>query len=165
MLSKKLPPLLLLLICTGCGVYSFSGATLNPDLKTFIVTDIRLAASTAPPSLALLFGEALKNKILSETRLNLKNNKPDAEFKGTVLTYQVEPTASGANDRAQLNKLSIAIRIDYNNQITKEKWSQTFKQFETFDRNANLSDVETQLISSINERLVQEIFNKAFVNW
>lgn len=149
----------------GCGVYSFTGASIDPNVKTASIGDIQLLASVAPQRITFVLTEKLRNKIANEAHLNIRANKADLEYSGTITGYMVEPVASGGGSQAQLNRLTVSLRMECNNNITKETWSQTFKQFENFDRNANLSDVETQLIESITDRLTDEVFNRSFANW
>ncbi|MGB1242329.1 MAG: LPS assembly lipoprotein LptE, partial [Chitinophagales bacterium] len=75
------------------------------------------------------------------------------------------PAASGANDQAALNRLTIAVKMEYINAVSDVNWSNTFTHFSDFDRDANLSDVEDSLIDEITDNIVDDIFNKAFSNW
>lgn len=165
-------PLFLLLLTTligisgsSCGIYSFTGASIDPKVKTASIGDIQLLAPVAPQRLTFILTEKLRNKISNEAHLNIRANKADIEYTGTITGYIVEPVASGGGSQAQLNRLTVSFRVEYNNNITKETWSQVFKQFENFDRNANLSDVETQLLEGITDRLTDEVFNRSFANW
>jgi hypothetical protein len=45
------------------------------------------------------------------------------------------------------------------------EFDQRFTQFEDFDANTSLADVEASLIESITDNLAQEVFNKAALNW
>lgn len=44
-------------------------------------------------------------------------------------------------------------------------FSQTFSRFRDYDSSLSLNDVEEALMKQINEELVEDVFNKAFVNW
>ncbi|HRI29432.1 MAG TPA: LptE family protein [Chitinophagales bacterium] len=145
--------------------YSFKGISIAPGVKTVSVEDFPNLATTVAPALSQTIVEKMKNKFAAEARLDLVPSGGHAAFSGSILNYFVEPAASGAGDQAALNRLTIVIRVEYTNSITDENWSQTFQQFENFDRNANLADVEGQLIDLIVTRLVDDIFNKAFTNW
>ena len=168
--GTKLPTTL----CAGLAIafimlfsncYSFKGISIAPGVKTVSVEDFPNLATTVAPALSQTIVEKMKNKFAAEARLDLVPAGGHAAFSGSILNYFVEPAASGAGDQAALNRLTIVIRVEYTNSITDENWSQTFQQFENFDRNANLADVEGQLIDLIATRLVDDIFNKAFTNW
>lgn len=152
-----------IMLLSNC--YSFKGISIAPGVKTVSVEDFPNLATTVAPALSQTIVEKMKNKFAAEARLDLVPSGGHAAFSGSILNYFVEPAASGAGDQAALNRLTIVIRVEYTNSITDENWSQTFQQFENFDRNANLADVEGQLIDLIVTRLVDDIFNKAFTNW
>jgi hypothetical protein len=44
-------------------------------------------------------------------------------------------------------------------------FEQTFSRYEDYDSNSDLSSVEKDLSEKIVDLLVEDIFNKAFVNW
>jgi len=160
----------LLLICifstSACGVkYSFTGTSINPDVKTVSVERIPNQANLVVPSLSQTLEEKLKDKFTIEARLDLVAEEGDAAFIGTITQYNVQPAASGANDQAALNRLTIALKMDYATSVTDINCSRTFTHFSDFDRDANLSDVEDSLIDEITDNIVDDIFNQAFSNW
>ncbi len=157
--------LMLCFVCLLTNCYTFKGVSIAPGVKTVSVEDFPNLSSTVAPALSQAIVEKMKTKFASEARLDIVPSGGHAEFKGSILNYFVEPAASGAGDQAALNRLTIVIRVEYNNSITEESWGQSFQQFENFDRNANLADVENQLIDLIVTRLVDDVFNKAFANW
>ena len=150
---------------TTIGCYSFKTVTMHPDVKTVSVAVFDNIASLVEPTLSQTITEKMRDKMVSEARLDLVEDEGDVEFKGTIINYLVAPAASGANDQAALNRLTISISVEYNNKITEENWNQSFQHFEDFDRNANLNDVDDELITIITDRLIDDVFNRAFSNW
>jgi hypothetical protein len=126
----------------GCGLYSFTDTAVDARVKTVSVKDFANSAANVQPSLSLAISEKLRTKIQRETRLQLTQTNADARFSGAIVGYYVAPAASGGNDQSQLNRLTVTVRVEYINPVTKTNWSQTFEQYENFDRNANLSSVE-----------------------
>lgn len=149
----------------SCGIYSFTGTSIDPQVKTFFVDNLPNLATTVNPNLSQTLVEKMKDKFTSDARLDIASNTGDVEFSGNILNYLVEPAASSANDEAALSRLSITVRIEFVNNVTDETWMQNFTHYENFDRNVNLSDVEDTLVDEITERLVTDIFTKAFSNW
>ncbi len=152
---------------TACTVnYSFSGATVSPELETFTVADFENRAPSFQPQLGYVLTNTLKEKIESETRLKLVNRNADVHFKGTITDYKVSPVSITGNDQAAKNRLTITIKVDYINTINPdENFSANFSRYEDFLSEKNLSDVEEELNQEISERLVEDIFKKAFSNW
>jgi hypothetical protein len=154
------------LLFTASSCYSFKDASVDPNLKTVKVGFFENRATTVNPELSQLFTEGLKDKIVSETNLDLVDAGPDVEFKGTISKYDINPTASQGAESAALNRLTVAVNVEYSNRLDETKnWKSTFTQHADFSRSANFADVEDELVTEINKLLIEEIFSKAFVNW
>lgn len=156
-----------LFICSSCGLFKYSLSNTNVPIgvETFSIERIPNQASLVVPSLSQTFEEKLKDRFTSEARLELVPEEAHAAFSGAITQYNVRPAASGANDAAALNRLTIGVRMEYTNTVTEENWSSNFSNFSDFERDANLADVEDSLIDEITDRIVDDIFNKAFSNW
>ena len=155
---------ILFLSCSGG--YSFTGASINPQTKTFHVETFLNRASIVQPILASELTYALINKIRSGTDLSEVENNADVSFSGVITSYSVTPSAISANDRAAKNRLTIRVKVTCRNmQDKKSDFETTFTRYKEYDSSLSLSDVEEELIKEINEELVDDIFTKAFVNW
>lgn len=159
-----------------CGLlpscYSFKGTSIDPEIDTFFVNrfDLQLVApsASAPPNLAFDFTEQLKDKIRNQTRLSLVNENPDIEFSGYIKEYNVVPVAPQADEIVELNQLWITVVVNYqNNQEGKstDKWTHQARQFAEFSNSQDLLSVQDALIAEINDRLLDDIINKAFNDW
>ena len=65
-------------IFQSCTI-SLSGATLDPELKTFYIPNFTNNAENALPSLSQRLTEDLKDKVRAESRLVLSEEEPDIE--------------------------------------------------------------------------------------
>ncbi len=148
------------------GGYTFTGASISPEVHTYSVEAFQNRASIVQATLASDLTNDLVNKINSSTSLQQVNANADVSFKGTITGYSISPTAIGANDRAAKNRLTISIRVDFvNNKNPKENYQSQFSRYRDYDSNFSLSEVEESLINEISEELIEDIFNKSFVNW
>lgn len=157
--------LIMSILSSGCGIYTFSGASIPEGADSFWVELFDNRASLVNPQLALTLTEDLQDRVVNETGLDLKKADPDLTFRGSVVRYETRPLANAGTDVAPLNELRIAIEVTYTNTLTAETWTQQFVQTATFDQGTNLAAVEDALNEEITDLLIQEIFNKAFVNW
>lgn len=166
-LFHKLSLLIVMLVLCACaGGYSFTGASINPDNKTFKVENFVNRASIVQPILSSELTYALINKIRSGTNLKEVDYEADCLFTGTITGYSVTPTAITSTDQASKNRLTITIKVKYTNRTDKKaNFEQTFSRYKEYDASLALSSVEQSLIQEINEELVDDIFTKAFVNW
>jgi hypothetical protein len=150
----------------GCKNYSFTGASVSPDVKTVSIAYFPNRASLVQPSLSLAFTEKLRDKFATQTNLILKDGDADLHFEGFISEYQTQPTAIQGNDNAALNRLTISVNVRFTNtKNPKQDFETTFSRFADFSANQNFATIEQELISQINAQLVDDIFNRAMVNW
>lgn len=155
-----------LLLIYGCGIYSFTGASIAPEIKTISIQHFSNQATLVQPTLAQALTDALKDRFMQQTSLNIVNGKGDLNIEGVIVNYTTQPVAIQADDKAALNRLTITIKVIFINEIDeKQNFETNFSRYEDYDSKLSLSAVEDNLIKLISEALVDDIFNKAVVNW
>lgn len=167
-MAKQLLMLLLLQVglISGCGFYSFTGASISPDVKTITILFFQNRAQLIQPSLSQSFTEKLKEKFVSQTNLRLIDDSGDLQLEGYISSYAAQPTAIQGTETAALNRLSIAIYVKFTNlKDPKQNFETTFTRYADYDSKKNLSEVELALIEDVNKQLVDDIFNKSVSNW
>jgi hypothetical protein len=158
--------ILLMFFAAGCGIYSFTGASISPDVKTVSIKYFPNNAPLVQPALSRKFTEALRDKFTSQTNLNMVAANGDLNLEGEITGYSTEPVAIQGTQKAALQRLKITVNVRFTNKKDdKQDFETTFSKFREYDATSRLSDVEDGLIDEINEELAQEIFNKAVVNW
>lgn len=151
---------------SACGFYSFTGTSIPPDVNNFSVVFFQNNASLVAPLLSQVFTEKLKNKFISDSRLEILNDGGDFNFSGYIRDYRVDPVAVQGDATTNLNRLSIVVHVKMDcSKHPDLAFEQDFVNFMDFDATQNFSAVEEQLIEDITEMLVQQIFNKAAINW
>ena len=155
------------LLFTSCKInYSFTGASISPDVKTVSVQYFPNNASLVQPILSQTFTEKLKNKFVSQTNLSVIKKDADLNFEGSITDYRTQPIAIQGNETAALNRLTISISVKFNNKNNeKQNFESSFSRYADYPSSKNLSEVESSLIDQITLQLVDDIFNKAVVNW
>lgn len=152
---------------SGCKVsYSFTGAPIPENIKTFNVKPFTISAANAPAPYGQQFAEALKDRILSQTKLALQNLQSDVVFEGRIVAYSVQPIAIQNDDQAAQNRLTVTVQVSFlNTKDPKKSFENSFTRFTDYDATQNLTSVENQLLEEINEQLTIDIFNRAFNDW
>lgn len=151
---------------TSCGIYSFTGASIPSEAKTVSVAYFTTTTTNSPSSLNQTITEGLKDLFLSQTNLDLTELEGDLSFSGQITKYQLSPMAIQANETAGQNRLTIDIKVKYTNSFDdKQNFESTFSRYRDFSSSQNLADVEIVLIEEITKELLEDVFNKAFVNW
>ncbi|MDR1023139.1 MAG: LPS assembly lipoprotein LptE [Prevotellaceae bacterium] len=155
------------LVVASCSIkYSFSGASISPESKTFSVQFFPNMAPLVNPVLSSTFTEALKMKFLTGTRLSETDDAGDLAFEGEITGYAVTPQAITAGEVAAQNRLTISVHVKFTNeQDPAQSYDKSFSQYEDYDSQRNLSDVEGELMEAIVKKLVEDIFNAAVANW
>jgi len=158
------------LVLTGCKTmsinYSFSGVNISPDIQTVTVEYFPNRAPVVQAQLSQLFTDALVDKIQSNTSLEQVPAGGDVVFSGEIRNYDTKPTAITGAETAARNRLTISINVVYTNNIEPDaSFESSFSRYEDYDSGQNLADVEEELIELIIENILEDIFNKAFVNW
>ncbi len=163
---NKILGVVLVSFLSACGFYSFTGASISPEVKTVSVQYFPNRAATIEPTLSQVFTERLKDYFLQQTNLSLETDAGDLNFSGEITKYEVKPIAIQANEQAAQNRLTIAIKVKFENIKDESKnFEQKFSRYGDYDSSKSLAEVENDLIEQITNELAEDIFNKAVVNW
>ncbi len=152
---------------TGCSInYTFSGASIPEQAKTYSVGFFLNQATFVNPNLSQTFTEYLKEFIARQTRLQQVDRNGDMQFEGEITQYNIRPMAITQDATAAQTRLTIAINVRFFNGIYPDKDFETeFSGFADFPSTESLQAVEDELINEIINQISQEIFNKAFTDW
>ena len=155
------------ILFTACSIkYSFTGASISPTTHTVSIGHFQNVAPIVNPTLASLVGEKLKERFITQTSLELVEQGGDFDFTGEITGYSVVPVTIQSNEQAAQNRLTIAIHVVFKNaQDEHGNYDQTFSQYEDFPSSQILAQVEAQLVETIADKLVEDIFNAAVANW
>ncbi len=152
----------------GCKMsYSFTGASISPGTETVAISDFPNMAPLINPMLSITLTEALRNKFMSQTSLQLVQYNGDLSFEGKIIKYNTRPmNIQAGNDEAAQNRLTITVKVKFVNNIEPDSgFETTFSRFSEYSSDKNLEDVENALVEEIVIQLVDDIFNKSVVNW
>jgi len=154
-------------IVHSCGIYSFTGTSIQPDVKTVTVNYFEYQALKVNPSLSNQITEALQEKFIKLTKLELVDMEGDLEITGAVTGYDVKATAVTANEEAAKNRLTVNVKISFTNRKYPEDDlpDKSFSAYADFDAMTALDAVETELCDQIVEQLCEDIFNATVARW
>ena len=98
----------------SCKVkYSFTGASIAPDVKTVSVQFFKNNAPLANPTLSQSFTEALKDKYTRSTKLMMLRDGGDMHLEGEIVGYQLQAMAISADSYASETKLTLTINVRF----------------------------------------------------
>lgn len=158
----------ILLVCVGCKVgFNFTGGgTPDPRLQTISVENFTNEAPNVVPYLAQEVTQQMQDRFLTQSRLELVSRNADIQIAGAVTRYQVSPVAISSETQAEQNRLTIAVRVSFENVIEpNESWENTFSKFVDFDADEDFSSIEREQIDEVLEQITQDVFTKSVAKW
>ena len=159
--------LLLLVLLQSCiGGYSFTGASIPPGAKTISVATFPNYASTVNPQLSQKLSDELMMMFSSQTPLTVTASGGDLQVAGEIVGYDVRPAALSSNDEVSMNRLTITVKVRFTNSLDSEAdFEQQFSRYRDYAATVDFSSVESSLMGEIVAELCEDIFNKSVVNW
>ncbi len=157
--------LLLGLIFQSC--YTLSGSSIDPSWQTIRIPTFPNYASYQNPNLSQQFTDELQDIFNNRTNLSLTNDDDaDLLIEGEITNYQQSSVAIQANEIAGQNRLTVTVRVRYqNNKDETKSFDRSFSGYEDFDANLTLQQAEDALLESILEQITTEIFNAIAMDW
>ena len=172
--NSKLVHLTFFLLLSGCGIYSFNGASIDyVTTKTISVTNFFNDTAGGPPNMGQFFTEELRDYFQRNTKLELVQKKGDLQFEGAISDYDVRPqsvTSSGnrnQNDQTGLMRLNISVEVTFTNTKKEaESFNRTFSFFADYDPSSTtLTAVEDDLVEEIFDQIIFDIFQASVAQW
>ena len=158
--------LLALPLLSACGIYSFTGTSIQPDVKTITINYFDYKALKVNPTLSNDLTEALKDQFRKLTRLEQVDMDGDLEISGEGTGYDVRAAAITADEVAAQNRLTVSVKINFENRkYPEDNLEQSFSAYEDYDSMQSLEAVESTLCESIVKKLIEDIFNATVAQW
>jgi predicted transcriptional regulator len=155
-----------LFMTAGCGIYSFSGTSIAPDVTSINVETIENRALRVNPILSNNITEELKDKYRRLTKLTLLDDNADLLVEGHIVSYETASLAVTAQEVASQNRLTVTVRISFtNNKYPEENFEKNYAAFEDYPSTSSLDAVEARLVESIVDKITEQIFNDTVANW
>jgi len=157
----------LLISAQSCGIYSFTGTNLHPDVKTVQIDYFPNNAILVEPGLSQEFTIQFQDLFLQQTNLDLVKSGGDLQFEGEITGYKINPMTATAQQTAAQNRLTITVNVRfYNNKLEEDNFEKTFSHYYDYEANAQLTGgLLDDAFNEILERITQDIFNASVAKW
>lgn len=169
-IPRKVSLLLIITLYTsfflqGCS-YSFTGASISPNVKSISISYLPNNSLLVEPTLSRRLTEAIRDKFTSQSNLALVGSNGDLNIEGEITGFTTEPVAITSDQQSALQRLRITVNIRFTNRVDPtQDFESSFTRFADYNAQLQLATVQAALMETINEELAQDIFNKAVVNW
>lgn len=167
--------ILLTLALNGCGVYSFTGISIDySQVKTISIATFFNDSGGGPPNLSQQFTEAIKDYFQQNSELLLVNYDGDLQLEGAITGYRLRPVNSTAGGNTvstasgnSLQRLEIVVKASFiHTKDDTQSYEKTFTFFSDYDpASTSLTAAEPELIDTIFEQIIFDIFNASVANW
>ena len=159
-----------LFLLSGCGIYSFSGA--STAAKNISIEQFFNNTDLAPANLAQTFTNKLKDYYQRNSSLKVVPENGELQVDGAITEYRINPIApvsSGTQtiDAAALTRLTISVKLSYVDGLEPKNSfkDKTFSFYADFPNTQNLTTVQEDLEKKIFEQILIDIFNATVANW
>jgi len=154
---------IVLLVTSHCGFYSFSGSSLPPHLKTIAIPvfDDR----TSEFGVREKISEALIEEFIKDNTLKISDPRgADSILEGTITRIRDQAGAYNADEQVQDIKVFVTVDIKFSD-VSKQQviWEEQLTQWGTYD--PDVPDSRDEGIDEAIDKLVADIFNKTIAGW
>lgn len=166
-----LPFLFVLITASGCGVYSFTGA--STSARTITVETFVNNTDLAPANIGQTFTNNLKDYYQRNSSLKVVAEDAELQIEGTISEYRINPiapVASGSSefgDAAALTRLTISVKATYVDTLEPKNnfRDKTFTFYSDFPNTQDFTSIQEDLEKKIIEQILINIFNATVANW
>lgn len=156
----------LCLLSTGCGFYSFSGASIPERLDTVAVPLAEDRSLGGVPGMNEALTDFLIQRFARQTRLALEpdENAADAVVTASIDRYQNEPVAVTGNEVAALNRVTITVAVRYLDRVEDEELlARSFTASAEYD--ATQIEEEQETAVAVLRQIADDVFTAATSDW
>jgi len=155
------------LLMNSCGIYSFSGTSIQPDVKSVTIPFAEYKALRVNPSLSNDLTEAMMERFRRMTKLEQVEQDGDLLLEMTITGYDVSATAVTADEVAARNRLTVTVSVNFTNRLHPDNdfSAKSFSAYSDYDSTNSLDSVESTLCKEIIDKLIEDIFNASVAQW
>lgn len=161
--------MLLLAVCSGCGLYSFTGTTISPDIKSISIQNFENSSGEGPANLTQIVTNNFTDYYRRNTNLTVMQSQGDLQLEGQIVSFNYTPAAiqrEGQQDIAGLNRLTLTVQVRFTNTKQPEKdFDRAFTISQDFPQDLDITQLSNVQIEQMTERLVTDVFNKTVADW
>ena len=151
---------------TTCGVYSFSGASVPPHLKSISVPIAEDRSGSGEPGLRELLTNQLIQKFIDDNSLQVsERGKANANLECTITGFSDIPNIVAAGENITSRRLTINVKVIYNDNVNKKKiFNKVFSNYGNYPPAGNLND-RKEAINTAIDRITEDILLSVVSGW
>lgn len=162
--------ILILFFClpllTGCGVYSFTGASAPEGLKSIKVFIFENEAQFNEPNLDNELTELVKSRLRSTFGFRIEQDEDAAQafLSATITGYDITSIGATAEEISNKKQLKITLKVKFYNKIDPNlNYEGTVTKDKSFE--GEYEDNKASFLDQLKGEVVDEIINQIFGRW
>ena len=157
--------LIVALVVGSCGVYSFTGVTFPPEVKSVYVAPVENTAPNSPSQVDFLLNEAIKDNFLKFSELSISEITADLNIYARIIGYDITSVAP-SQEQAYQTRVTMRVSVKYIQKVPQEKeWTRSFSRFIDIPSEQELAQVEQEVIEELIRQIANDIFYGAGQDW
>ncbi|NNE55135.1 MAG: hypothetical protein HKN33_07820 [Pyrinomonadaceae bacterium] len=150
--------------CAGAN-YSFSG-TDTSGAQNFSVDYFKAQTPQASQLFSQRLTESFKTLVQEQSPLDLTEGRGQLHYEGSITGYQIKPVAVEAGVTSSLNRLTVRMKVKYQNSLDPDKsFDKVFEEYTEYESSQDFFSIEESLWEEIFEKLGRSIYNESLGNW
>lgn len=150
---------------SGCGVYRFADISIPDSIRTVKINYFENRAPYINPQLSPRLTDAVRQKIVQQTKLTQTNNdNADWVLDATITNYSVS-TAGVSQGQAAQNRLTVTVHITRLDQKGNKTVEYDISRNFDFPASQSITEAENSKFPEMIKGLTDDIFNRIFSDW
>lgn len=123
------------LLCTACGCYSFTGASVPSHLKTIAIPVMDDQSGSGEASLRDNMTRVLTDLFIRDNSLEVADRSTaDSILEGTILPFRDEIVAVTGSETVNRRRVTLSVKVVYHDmKLRKKVYEKTFSNYGDYD--------------------------------
>lgn len=154
------------LFIVGCGVYSFTGSSVPPHLKTIAIPLFDDQSGFGEAGLREEFTNKLIEQFTRDNSLEIADRKDaDSILEGVILTIKDVPTVIEKGETVTQSRVTIIIKATYQDmKLRKKVWEKSLSNWGDYEIGAGPAERRSALTVAI-DKLTEDILLETVSGW
>ncbi len=154
------------LVAVGCGVYSFTGASVPAHLKTVAIPLVDDQSGFGEPNLRENVTRAVTDQFISDNSLQVADRSTaDAVLVGAITTVTDAPSVVEQGEQVSKRRITMAVRFTFQDMKLRRKvWEKSFSNWGDYDSGGGLSQRQAGLTEAIR-KICEDVLLETVSGW
>ncbi len=151
---------------TGCGVYSFTGASVPSHIKTISIPIADDRSGSGEPNLRESLTQTLIQKFIDDNTLRVTDRaNANAVLECTVTGFSDAPSVVSAGENVTTRRITVSVLVTYRDLVERKNiFEKTFSNFGDYDPAHPISE-RTNAITTAVDKITDDILLDTVSGW